>query len=105
MSDDPAASDEAQSIDAGTAVYTEDGEKLGEIDGFTEQGFEVAVTGQDSASDPSEDREPGKEFGEGYLMWRCDNCGEMGELGDDGMPEECPNCGAAKEDLYRYTED
>lgn len=104
MSNDQAASDEAKSIDTGTVVYDEDGDPLGKISGFTDQGFQVSVTEREGASDPSEDREPGKEFGEGYLMWRCENCGEMGEL-DDGMPDRCPNCDAPKEELYRWTED
>lgn len=30
----------------------------------------------------------GHSFGEAELMWRCLNCGEMGELDDeDGLPE------------------
>jgi rubrerythrin len=37
-------------------------------------------------------------------MWRCWECGEMGKL-DTDLPEACPACGAAKEDLYYWTED
>ncbi|OIB58989.1 DUF7130 family rubredoxin-like protein [Natrialba sp. SSL1] len=39
-----------------------------------------------------------------YSMWRCGDCGEMGQL-EDGLPEECPNCSAPKEDLYYWEED
>jgi rubrerythrin len=37
-------------------------------------------------------------------MWRCEDCGEMGDL-DDGIPEECPNCGAPKEHIHMAQED
>ncbi|MFW5919329.1 MAG: DUF7130 family rubredoxin-like protein, partial [Halanaeroarchaeum sp.] len=52
------------------------------------------------------DREeiPGQEFGEGYLMWRCDECGEMDDL-EDGMPETCPACGAPREAIEKVLED
>lgn len=39
-----------------------------------------------------------------YIMWRCQDCGEMGELEED-LPDECPNCSAPKEDLYYWEED
>jgi rubrerythrin len=52
----------------------------------------------------SEAEAPGQEFGEGYIRWRCTDCGEMGEL-DDGLPEACPNCGAPKEALAKQRED
>jgi len=52
----------------------------------------------------SNEETPGQEFGEGYIMWRCTDCGEMGEL-DDGLPAECPNCGAPKEALAKQRED
>lgn len=48
-----------------------------------------------------EERQPA--FGEAELMWRCWGCGEMGDIEDD-LPEECPTCGARREDLY-YAED
>ena len=50
----------------------------------------------------AEEHDPGQEFGEGYIMWRCENCGEMGEL-DDGLPEECPNCGS--DEVIKWKED
>ncbi|WP_129112962.1 DUF7130 family rubredoxin-like protein [Halegenticoccus tardaugens] len=43
------------------------------------------------------------EFGEAYLVWRCLDCGETGDL--EAFPSECPNCGAGREDLYYWTED
>jgi len=37
-------------------------------------------------------------------MWRCWECGELGRL-DRDVPDECPNCGADREDLSYWTED
>ncbi|WP_255196171.1 DUF7130 family rubredoxin-like protein [Halorarius litoreus] len=53
---------------------------------------------------PSGEEVPGQSFGEGYLMWRCGECGEMGDL-EDGFPETCPNCDAPKEELLYWIED
>lgn len=41
--------------------------------------------------------------GETELMWRCSECGEMGDI--DGLPDECPSCSASKSELYYCTED
>jgi ABC-type ATPase with predicted acetyltransferase domain len=35
-------------------------------------------------------------------MWRCENCGEVGEL-EDGLPSECPDCGS--EEVHKQRED
>lgn len=125
MSEQPTGSSESASIESGTVVYDSDGNKLGVIVGMTGEGFEVAiddefegvnedgtVEGELSVDDESTSTEelqesereskPGKEFGEGYLMWRCNECGEMGEL-EDGLPTECPNCGS--ENVTKWRED
>jgi rubrerythrin len=70
----------------------------------TDDGFEVET--RDSNDPQGEDYEeiPGQGLGEGYLMWRCSECGKMGEL-DDGIPSECPNCGAPEEALSEVQED
>lgn len=39
-----------------------------------------------------------------HAMWRCDSCGEMGELGD-ALPDGCPECGAPREELFYWEED
>jgi rubrerythrin len=83
-------------------VYTENGDKLGTIRGFDEDGFYVTVREGIEAMSIEHER-AGHEFGEAELMWRCSNCGEMGDI--EGMPDECPNCGAPKEDIYYWTED
>jgi len=88
-------------IGFGETVYSEEGVALGTIRGFDEHGFYVTQEeGIESLS--SEHVTPGLS-GEGELMWRCWNCGEMGEL--EEIPEECPNCGAPKEDIYYWVED
>ena len=110
-------------IENGETVYGEDGEELGIVTGATTDGFTVSVnedvqyrseevestTGagdatadEESEEIESEKHDPGSEFGEGYIMWRCEECGEMGEL-DDGLPEECPNCGS--NEVIKWKED
>ena len=113
----------------GDVVYDEDDEALGVVAGATSDGFTVSIEeeveyveeapGEDeSGAGSSDDRgapadesvgeidpqehDPGPEFGEGYIVWRCEACGEMGELGD-GLPDECPNCGS--ESALKYRED
>lgn len=119
MNDTPDDAAETASIESGDTVYDDDGRVLGIVTDFTDEGFAVEViqagpdvteaegtsgeTGDDIEDDDTEDI-PGKDFGEGYLMWRCEDCGEMGDL-DDGIPEECPNCGAPKEHIHMAQED
>ncbi|WP_424000296.1 DUF7130 family rubredoxin-like protein [Haloarcula salina] len=47
---------------------------------------------------------PGDEIREGYLMWRCPECSEMGDLAD-GRPDGCPNCGAPRDAIAKARED
>lgn len=94
---------DTERLDLGQAVYDDDGTKLGSIRGFDEAGFYVTMReGYEALS--VEHARAGHEFGEAELMWRCSNCGEMGDL-DDDLPDTCPNCGVPKEDLYYWTED
>lgn len=87
----------------GETLYTEDGDPVGEIRGFEEGG--AFVTFREGAEALSiEHARSGHEFGEANLMWRCTECGEMGEI-DEGLPNECPNCGEPKEALMYWTED
>lgn len=110
-------------IENGEAVYGEDGEELGVVTGATTDGFTVSVNenveyrsaevesttgaggataGAEGGEIEAEEHDPGQEFGEGYIMWRCEECGEMGEI-DDGLPEECPNCGS--DEVIKWKED
>lgn len=89
------------SIEPGKVVYDNNGRPVGRVSGLTDDGFEV------EAMDPQEsevEELPGQEFGEGYLMWRCTECGEMGEL-DEELPESCPSCGAERESISAVQED
>ena len=100
---EPEAEREATSIDFGQTVYDEEGNVLGTIRGLEEGGF--FVTTRDGVEGMSiEHARSGHEFGEAELMWRCTECGEMGEI-DEGVPENCPNCGADKEAIMYWTED
>jgi len=92
--------DHHEQIEPGERVYSSDGRLLGRVTSLTEEGFEAEIL------DSEEDTEelPGQKFGEGYLMWRCEECGEMGEL-EDGMPESCPVCGAPEEAITAARED
>lgn len=89
------------SIEPGELVYDSDSRPVGRVSGLTDDGFEVEVTPPDG----SEVEElPGQEFGEGYLMWRCTECGEMDEL-EEGLPGSCPNCSAPREAISVVEED
>lgn len=89
-------------IKIGETVYDGAGEPVGMVRGFDEGGFYVSIEeGFDALS--IEREHPGPVFGEAELMWRCSNCGTMGEL--DDLPEACPDCGAAVENLSYWTED
>ncbi|MFW6018558.1 MAG: DUF7130 family rubredoxin-like protein [Halapricum sp.] len=90
-----------RSIEPGKEVYDGDGRMLGRVSAFTTDGFEIKFIDDDESAI---EELPGQEFGDGYLMWRCDECGEMGDLGD-GMPESCPDCGAPREAIEKVRED
>ncbi len=92
--------DHHERIEPGKRVYDSNGRLLGYISGLTEEGFEAEAVGTEEDTEEI----PGQEFGEGYLMWRCEECGEMGEL-EDGMPESCPACGAQEEAITATRED
>ena len=94
---------EARSLSMGQTLYDADGNAVGTVRGIEEGG--VYVTTREGAEGLSvEHARSGHSFGEAELMWRCMECGEMGDL-DDDLPEQCPNCGAEKENLMYWTED
>ncbi|SFR34528.1 hypothetical protein SAMN04487947_0177 [Halogeometricum rufum] len=94
--------DENPTVTVGTTVYTEDGSALGTVRGFDDDGLFV-TTREGVASLSVEHERAGHEFGGAELMWRCTQCGEMGDI--EELPESCPNCDAPKEDIYYWTED
>ena len=108
MAEDQSSSPAGVTVERNEEIYTDDGALVGVVADAHEDGFVVdtvagASVEHGDAAD-SEEEEPGQEFGEGYIMWRCTECGEMGEL-EDGLPEECPDCGAPKEALAKAKED
>jgi len=104
MTEEHTAADE--SLAPGEPVYDDRGRLIGYVTRLTGGGFEAEIAAADEEKGGEDDEEviPGKEFGEGYLMWRCGECGEMGDL-DDGMPTTCPECGASREAISPAKED
>ena len=93
-------------VTLGGEVFDHDGRRLGTVRGLGEDGFFVTTReGVDALSGGHARSLP--EFGEAELAWRCTECGEMGDLQDreEGLPDECPNCGAPREDIYYWIED
>lgn len=91
-----------ETLAPGEPVYDESGRLIGHLTRFTDEGFEAKTTIEGDVDE--EEVIPGKEFGEGYLMWRCGECGTMDEL-EDGIPETCPDCGAPSEAINPVQED
>ena len=97
------AVEDVHEMNLGQPVYDADGNEVGRVRSFEQSGF--FVTTREGAEGMSiEHARSGHEFGEAHLMWRCMECGEMGEI-DDGLPDECPNCSTGREDLMYWTED
>jgi hypothetical protein len=88
-------------VDVGTTVYDADGNELGTVRGLDDAGFYVRSSTGAGRLSLSEARDV---FGKAYVMWRCWECGEMGRIEGD-LPESCPACGAAREELYYWAED
>lgn len=115
MTNESPDSNPERKVEQGDPVYYDNGTEVGTVSGFTEDGIEVTIPAispseeQVRATESAGDRaerglNPGQGVGEGYLMWRCTECGEMGDL-EGGLPERCPNCGAVKRAIYRARED
>lgn len=94
----------SERLKPGKEVYSEAGRLLGRVSGIGDGTFEVEKAGGDEPVGASGEEFSGPEFGEGYIMWRCEDCGEMGEL-EDGFPESCPDCSAPKEVISATLED
>lgn len=97
--------DEVQPVDVsmGQTLYTEDGTAVGTVRGMEEGGLFVSIR-EGAEALTVEHARSGHTFGEAELMWRCTNCGEMGKI-EDGLPENCTNCGTEREDLMYWKED
>jgi hypothetical protein len=86
----------------GQTVYDDDGTELGTVRGFDEDGFFV-TTRDGIAALSIEHERAGHAFGGAELVWRCSQCGAIGDL--ENWPAACPDCDAPREDLYYWTED
>lgn len=99
-----ASDDEPLGLEFGETLYTEDGRPVGVVQGIDQSRVVVSLGEHVEVVDLERHQRSGQSFGEAELMWRCTNCGEMGEI-DDGLPETCPNCGTERENLMYWTED
>ncbi|MFC6725113.1 rubredoxin-like domain-containing protein [Halobium palmae] len=90
-----------EDLELGETVFDADGTELGSIRGFDDAGFYVRV--REDVESLHAESATSADLGRADLMWRCWDCGEMGRIRT--LPEECPNCGAGKEELYYWTED
>ena len=101
----PDAEDESEALTLafGQTLYDEEGRAVGTIRGL-EEGGAYLTTREGDEGMSIEHARSGHSFGEAELMWRCTECGEMGDIEGD-LPEECPNCGTEKENLMYWTED
>lgn len=91
-------------LEFGQTLYTEDGRPVGLVQGIDESRVVLSIDEDVDVTDLERHHRSGQSFGEAELMWRCTNCGEMGEI-EEGLPDTCPTCGTEKEDLMYWTED
>lgn len=89
---------DSPTVAIGETVYDEDGE----VRGFQEGAF-VVSTGDGVEALSVEHERAGHEFGGAELVWRCSECGALGDV--EAVPDACPDCGAPREYLYYWTED
>lgn len=101
MSEDNDTSDQGRTLKPGQRVYDRNGQEIGFIQAITEVGVEVNT--HSDIETLSLRRAPSVNLGEGYLLWRCSECGELGDI--DQIPDRCPSCGSGREELYAYLED
>lgn len=84
----------------GDALYNSDGELVGHVDHIDANVIKIIPTGEGEETAGSE---AARGYGKADLVWRCGQCGEVGEL--DSMPDRCPSCDAPREELYYLTQD
>lgn len=101
MSADDQPVTEEREISFGERIYDDDGNELGRVRGVDEHGF--YVTTAEGVAALSVEHDAGTMGGKKELMWRCWECGAVGKLSE--IPEDCPDCGAPKEEIYYWTED
>lgn len=89
-------------LDVGSRVFDADGNFIGTVRGFDRQGF-FATTHDGVESRSLEHASDARTIGETELLWRCSDCGAVGDV--DDVPDACPDCGAPREHLYHWIED
>lgn len=89
-------------VDIGEPVFDAEGNELGTVRGFDEDGLFVTTRDGIESLSVAHGRAGGA-FGEAELVWRCSSCGAVGDL--ESLPEACPECGAPREHLYYWIED
>ena len=77
----------------GQTVYDGDGNELGRVRNLDDGGFYVTTEAGVSTREQAESK-----AGEKTLVWRCDECGEVGHI--DDVPSMCPSCGASGESIH-----
>lgn len=98
---DTETDDEFADVTPGQRVFDREGNELGQIRGVDKHGFYVRVPDRGGLTlDDTRDI-----FGQAYVMWRCWDCGQMGQIDGQRLPEACPDCGAPREALYYWAED
>ncbi len=88
-------------VSPGQSVYDDQGNELGQIRGVDRDGFYV-TTGHEDGMPLENARDV---FGKAYVMWRCWDCGQMGRIDGEQLPEACPDCDSPREALYYWAED
>lgn len=89
-------------VTLGTTIYDDQGNPLGTVRGFDDDGFYVSIA--EELSIPSSQGFVTGIAGEAVLTWRCYECGAIGDI--EAVPEDhCPDCGAAKENIYYQVQD
>lgn len=106
MNENVRHSDGSPTVETGETVYNEAGEVVGVVREVGDGEFTTRTLPETSIEESYDSDEdiPDAGIGEGFLMWRCGECGKMGER-HDGVPERCPSCDAPKEAIARTRED
>lgn len=81
-------------IKPGQRVYDASSREIGRIQAITDLGVEDNI--HSDVDTLSFRRAPTVNLGEGYLLWRCAECGELGDV--EQIPDLCPFCGAVFSD-------
>lgn len=86
----------------GQRVYDGEGNELGAVRGFDEQGFVVSTENGVVGMSIKHER-AGHAVAEAELTWQCAQCGAIGDI--EALPETCPDCGAPTEEIFYRIDD